>query len=324
MGRHMVAELAARGYWVDGVDLEDHISDIPHVREVWDDARHVFAGSNTLFSETRYDLIAHCAYWVGGRAAIDGNKGNLAKNLQLDAAMFDWAVRTGQPRVLYFSSSAVYPVGFQTKERYSFSGHEFFDAGSRDQRECMWLHEFYADLGFGSGSRDAGGPDADYGWAKLCGERLARNARELGVNVHVVRPFSGFGADQSRDYPFPSIIDRAKKGDLYVWGPERQSRDFIHIEDVINGALAVVDADFQDPVNLCTGRAITMVELMREALYQLHMKDAFTYPLHVDAPIVCDETKPTGVFYRVGSPELMNQFYTAQISLEEGVRRALG
>jgi hypothetical protein len=36
-----------------------------------------------------------------------------------------------------------------------------------------------------------------------------------------------------------------------------------------------------------------------------------------------DESKPTGVFYRVGDPGLMNEYYTAKISLEEGIQRAL-
>jgi nucleoside-diphosphate-sugar epimerase len=64
-----------------------------------------------------WDLVVHCAANVGGRATIDGNPLWVAENLELDAAMFRWAVAMRLPRVVYYSSSAAYPVDYSEQER---------------------------------------------------------------------------------------------------------------------------------------------------------------------------------------------------------------
>lgn len=294
VGRHMAAELRSRGWNVKGVDLKGEDLSVYKV-----DMHEFISGAWGRLPT--FDLVVHCAYYVGGRAAIDGVNMNLARNLELDAALFEWAVRTGQPRVLYFSSSAAYPWEAQSKQWLDL--HPIGD---------MRLSEGLIDL------KSVEEPDADYGWAKLTGERLAARARANGVNVHVVRPFSGFGEDQNADeYPFPAIVQRAREGDLTVWGPEGQTRDWIHIDDVVAGALAVVDADYQEPVNLCTGIGTEMGDLARMIWDEAR-------PLGSIMPGVEYLTeKPAGVFYRVGDPTLMQQFYTPKITLAEGIRRAL-
>lgn len=297
VGRHMADELERRGFEVWGSDLaKGH------------DALDVFRKE---IDHHRYDLVVHCAFHVGGRAAIDSDRMALARNLNLDSAMFDWAVRTRQPRILYFSSSAVYPVDRQ-------DGWERLGPDMRT-RIPNRLRESDIDLS------DPQKPDADYGWAKLTGEKLAANARAMGVNVHVVRPFSGYGEDQSLDYPFPSILKRARDGDLTVWGPPGQTRDWIHIDDVIAGALAVVDQDVQEPVNLCTGVPTEMGELAR--LVNDEVRSSVYHPAHMSLPPAPEVTyltdKPTGVLYRVGDPTLFHSIYQPKITVEEGISRAL-
>jgi nucleoside-diphosphate-sugar epimerase len=288
VGRHMTRELAARGYEVTGVDLTPqstnrhltawHADLVTYLRSYWPVKAEVF------------DLVVHCAYHVGGRAAIDGEPRHLARNLQLDAALFDWAVETGQQRVLYFSSSAAYPVSFQ-------------ETPGERLKENDLRFDFIAE------------PDARYGWAKLTGEQLARAASGSGLPVHVVRPFSGYGADQSLDYPFPSILARARTGDLTVWGPPGQTRDWVHIDDVVAGALAVVDADDRRPVNLCTGVGTEMGALARMIADAVGV----TYP----GGLQYQPDKPTGVMYRVGDPTRLHELYLPAVSLQEGIERAL-
>ena len=94
LGRHFAAELEARGWDVDRVDLADGRG-----YDAFD-----------VFRETvpdRYDLVVHAAARSPHRAAIDGQPASHIYNQMLDAAMFDWAVRTRQYRVLYLSSCAV-------------------------------------------------------------------------------------------------------------------------------------------------------------------------------------------------------------------------
>ncbi len=115
--------------------------------------------------------------------------------------MFRWAVRTAQPRVVYFSSSAAYPLYLQTERDFVLSNSGVRrDLGSPIRR----LAE--ADLTF---EPFVGLPDMVYGWSKITGEMLAGYARAEGVKVHVFRPFSGYGDDQDLCYPFPAFVGRA-------------------------------------------------------------------------------------------------------------------
>jgi nucleoside-diphosphate-sugar epimerase len=288
VGRHMSAALERRGWQVTGCDLK-----------TGGDCRELFLADSGV-----YDLTVHCAYHVGGRRAIDGEPRNLARNLELDAQLFDWAVRTGQRAVLYFSSSAAYPVRLQTVDTWA------------PPRHFRHLVEDDIDLPHGP---DAGDwtPDARYGWAKLTGEHLAQSAAECGLRVHTVRPFSGYGEDQDLTYPFPAIVARAHAhtpGEPFtVWGPPGQTRDWIHIDDVVAGALAVVDADERRPVNLCTGIGVEFGQLATAILAHVNKTGVVVY----------DPTKPAGVLWRVGDPTRMLTHHTPTISVAEGIARTV-
>jgi nucleoside-diphosphate-sugar epimerase len=291
IGRHITRELESRDWLVTGVDINVTPSSASDVIRC--DARTFIS---ELSTGHRYDLVVHCAYLVGGRAAIDGVNVNFLTNVNLDSAIFEWAVRTKQPRVLYWSSSAVYPVNLQTAERDGFL-----------------LEEWHQPV---TGAREIWRPDARYGWAKYVGELQAETARENSVAVHVVRPFSGYGSDQSLDYPFPSFIKRARERvePFTIWGSGHQTRDWIHVDDVVRGALAVVAEDVQEPVNLCTGRSTSMIELARAAMVAAHGQ---TWGITVK------DNAPMGVMHRVGDPTLFNQIYTPRVTLEEGIIRAM-
>ncbi|MEU6491091.1 NAD-dependent epimerase/dehydratase family protein [Streptomyces sp. NPDC046984] len=279
VGRHMAAELTARGWAVDGVDLNGHTRQ---------DALDLFRTDIT-----RYDLVVHCAARTPHRAAIDRQPATMAYNLHLDAAMFDWVLRTGQKRVLYLSSSAVYPVGFQ------------------DGSEPWKLHETNTDSAHGIM------PDAGYGWTKLTGEKMAAAATEDGVGlaVHVVRPFSGYGEDQGEDWPFGAFVGRARRREdpFQIWGDGQQVRDWIHISDVVAGALAVVDQDVREPVNLCTGRGVAMTQLAELVVTTVGYQPWVEYLPHA----------PRGVAYRVGDTARFFDVYQPKVTLEEGVARAV-
>lgn len=286
IGRHFTRYLReSLGYTVAGIDLVQ--SENVHS---WD-ANTFFHGTG---SETSYDLVVHAAYHVGGRATIDGNPSVLALNLALDANMFDWAVRTGQKHVLYFSSSAVYPVQLQTGKILEDDHFRL-----KEEHACPHLPLL---------------PDARYGWAKLTGEKLAQAAREQGLTVTVVRPFSGYGPDQSTDYPFPSLIRRvlAREDPVTVWGSGDQVRDWIHVSDVVRGSMVAVESE-TELVNLGTGRGTSMREL-------LHMTMEITGH---SAPIHPLRDKPDGVMERVADTARLDEIYTPCISLRAGIQEAV-
>lgn len=296
VGRHMLRELQSRGWDTIGVDLRPSPYQVDTLIQA--DARAVFDAS--LLASERFDLVVHCAYHVGGRAAIDGNPSLLAMNLELDAQMFNWAVRSRQRAVLYFSSSAVYPISYQ-------------QGGTQPP-----LSEYLVSV------RDPAQPDARYGWAKLTGEHLGAAATEQGLQVHVVRPFSGYGADQDNTYPFPAILSRVLGGDLSVWGPPGQTRDWIHINDVVDGALAVYEADYREPVNLCTGVGTEFGVLATMMAREVGLDVGSVDPQGCAERVTYLADRPTGVLCRVGDPTRMVGIYRPKIEIGEGIRRAIG
>lgn len=279
LGRHFAHALAAAGWEVRRVDVADG----------WD-AREYFR-----WATTRVDLAIHCAAVIGGRKGIEGSPLSLAVDLSLDAEYFGWAARTRPGRVVYISSSAAYPVCIQNARDRPLRSLREEDIGPAD-------NAIYR-------------PDALYGWTKLTGELLARHTREAGVPVTVVRPFSGYGADQDPAYPFRAFIDRAQRREdpFTVWGDGEQVRDFIHVSDVVAGTLALVEAGADGPVNLGTGRPTSFNELARLVCGAAGYQPSIEH----------QPGQPVGVHYRVADTALLSRYYQPKVALEEGIRMAL-
>jgi len=277
VGRHMTHYLRERDFDVHGIDLVD---DVKH------DAFSVFR-----LDAPRYDLVVHAAAQSPHRVGIDTNAESFPYNLALDAELFEWAIRTGQSRIVYLSSSAVYSNQLHRRAH----GHSF--------REYEAL-EFE--------------PFDDYGRTKRIGEVMAQRAQATGVKVTVVRPFSGYGSDQSTLFPFGAFKQRAleRQDPFRIWGSAEQVRDWIHIDDVVAAIYTLAELDVNVPVNLCTGVGTSMRELAK-AFMRATGDESYRPPIAVvnDAPL--------GVMHRVGNPDLFNRFYGSRISIDEGVERAM-
>lgn len=276
IGRHFEQYLDDQGWYVRKIDIKRGV-----------DARDFF-----LHDDNHYDLVLHCAAHVGGRLDIENKAAFIgAYNVQLDGAMFEWALWTRPAHVVYWSSSAAYPIDLQ--------------------RASMVVGLLESDIRI-----DSPDPaDFTYGWAKLVGERMAWEYEREGLRVHVFRPFSGYASDQDTSYPFGAYIDRARrKADPFtVWGTGEQVRDFIHIDDIIAATMAAIDGDYRGPLNLCTGVPTSFNTLAKM------VTEAAGY----SPTIVHDRTKPVGVFYRVGDPTEMHKVWVPKVELADGIKKAL-
>lgn len=279
LGRHCRAALLNRGDDVTSIDLAEGR-----------DALDVFRHGNKTF-----DVVIHCAAVAPHRSAIDGRALAVgAGNLELDSAMFQWAARTRPGRVVYLSSSAAYPTDMQNDFARPWNLRE----------EDLRLDGL-----------NVGAPDAIYGWAKLTGERLVSAYRAQGGAVTVVRPFSGYGEDQSASFPFGAFRDRARRREnpFVVWGDGTQVRDWVHVDDLVGAVLAAVDAEVDGPLNICTGVGTSMAELAAMFCVEAGYDPRFEF----------QPDRPAGVAYRVGDPTLLHEVYTPKVTIAEGVRRAL-
>lgn len=237
--------------------------------------------------------VFHFAAIVGGRSKIEGDPMMVALDLAIDAEFFYWITRFKPKRVLFPSSSAAYPIDLQT------------------DGAAIALAE--SDINFAK----MGQPDMTYGWSKLTGEFLAQiAAKNYGISVACVRPFSGYGEDQDLTYPTPAIAARAarKENPFEVWGTGYQGRDFVHIDDCIDCILMAMD-NIHDgsAINIGQGKLTSFRELIQ----------IFTSFAGYTPEIKALTDKPMGVHSRYANMDhVANTFgWKAKISIEEGMRR---
>jgi len=272
VGKYFTEELSELpNVSITGADIKDGI-----------DCRDLFKKD-----DAQYDLVIHLAAIVGGRESIEGRPLAVADNLSIDSEFFQWCLKTKPHKIVYFSSSAAYPVALQK------------DTPDIRLRESDISHNVVL------------APDMTYGWGKLMGEYLS----QFVPNVYIFRPFSGYGWDQDLTYPFPMYIKRAvERNDPFeVWGPGTQTRDFIHMKDVVNAVLAAVREGITGPTNLGTGRSTSFLELAKLT------SQAVGYTPEIKT----NPDKPVGCMYRVADATKMLEFYTPKITLEQGIDEAV-
>ncbi len=244
-----------------------------------------------------FDYCFNLAAVVGGRDVIENNPLAVAEDLSIDAEFWRWAVKVKPRKLVCFSSSAAYPIKYQQQEHYQLLREDMID--------------FASDLGM---------PDMTYGWAKLTCEYLARLAYEKhGLKSVVYRPFSGYGEDQHDSYPFPSICKRAMANRgasvLHVWGTGDQMRDFIHIEDCVDGVLKTMDKiDDASAVNLSTGIYTSFKEFARLAAEICGYRPQ----------VLGLSAKPAGVFARGGDTTKQQRLgFRFTTDFASGVKKAV-
>jgi len=244
-----------------------------------------------------FDYVLHLAAMVGGREVIEKNPIAVSDDLSIDSHFWQWAVKVKPKKTITFSSSACYPIKYQTKENNILLKED--------------LIKFDKSIGL---------PDLTYGWAKLTTEYLGKIAFEnYGLKSVAYRPFSGYGIDQDLNYPFPSICKRVlenkSKDKIKVWGTGDQQRDFIHIKDCVDGVTSTMDKiDDGSAINLSTGKLTSFKEFVKIT----------SNILGFNPYIEGTSNKPEGVFARGGDTQLQNQLgFKSKVTFTDGIKEAL-
>ena len=159
------------------------------------------------------------------------------------------------------------------------------------------------------------------GWAKRMGELQAEAYRiEYGWDkISIVRPANVYGPydnfDPANAMVVPSLIHRALSGEnpLVVWGDGSAIRDFIYAHDVARGMMLVVEQGYSEPVNLGSGKGVTIRQIA-ETLARL-------IP---NLRIEWDTTKPSGDKKRLMDMSRAKSIgFEPQIGIEEGMAETL-
>lgn len=163
-----------------------------------------------------------------------------------------------------------------------------------------------------------------YALAKICGCRLCSYMqREYGVNFISAIPANAYGLndcfDPEKSHVIPALLMKYHSAKLQklpfveLWGTGSALREFLYTDDLADGCLFLMDHyDGEEPVNMGSGREISILELSRE------IKAIVGY----EGEIVCDTSKPDGMMRRmVDSTKIHRLGWQAKTELRDGLRK---
>jgi len=281
IGGHLATALAERN---DVRVLDDgsggDLSTVPSdVTPIEADVRDAAAVSEACADA---DVVYHLAAVVSVEASVEDPVGSHAVNVEGTLNVLE-AAREADARVVVTSSAAIYG-----------------DPGSTPIDE-----ETPPD------------PASPYAVQKYAADRYAQLYHELyGADTAVVRPFNVYGPGQSGG-PYAGVIDvffrQARAGDpITVHGDGGQTRDFVHVDDVVDAFCRVGAADVAgEAFNVGTGRSVTIAELaglVRSAVGS-------------DSPIVHDDPRSGDVRHSCADVSKAEAVlgYSPSVSVEAGI-----
>ncbi len=293
IGSHVVDELRRRGARLRATVHRRE----PAVRH--HDVEYVLAdltepaASGELVAGVQVAIL--CAANTSGAAVMASNPvAHVTTNLMINAHLLEAAANAGLERLLFVSSTTVYPaVAHDVREDEAFVGDP---------------HESY----FG------------VGWMKRYIEKLATfYHRHYGLPIAVIRPTNVYGPGDKFDFAtshvLPALIRRAveRQQPFEVWGDGRAVRDFIYVDDLVDGLLRATERITDgSPVNLGSGQPVTIREAVEAVLRVAG---------HADADLRFDPSKPSTIPLRTIDLTRAEQVlgFRASVTLEEGLRRTV-
>lgn len=166
-------------------------------------------------------------------------------------------------------------------------------------------------------------PLSAYGADKLGSELHAR----VGTLIHGIpsvglRFFNVYGSRQDPYSPYSGVIsffiERIRHGEsIVIHGDGEQSRDFIHVSDVVQFLLKSMGRGYPLPelYNVCTGQQTTIIELAKILFKICDQTTSLTY----------GPKRSGDIRFSIGDPSLATQHLglTAAIPLLQGLERTL-
>jgi UDP-glucose 4-epimerase len=162
-------------------------------------------------------------------------------------------------------------------------------------------------------------PASPYAVSKLAGEHYAAVFADLfGLSTLSLRFFNVYGPGQSPDGPYAQLVPRTLAAlhageQPTVYGDGTQSRDLVYVDDVARAVLAAVAADTRGVLNIGSGTAVTVLDVVGAAARALgsDVEPRFLPARPGDVAHTCADV--TRAAQALG--------WTATIDLEEGLHR---
>ncbi len=215
------------------------------------------------------DCVYHLADIVAGIGYVFKNEGSIfRRNLQINSAVVSACEIMRVGRYIYVGTACSFPKELQ------------YGVDSEPLRE---KNQFPAS------------PESAYGWSKLMGELDAgylEKYSNIPAVILVLHNVYGTPCDfkSERAQVIPSLVNRALEardgGVLSVWGDGSQGRDFIHVDDVVQGLiLALTHGHGAGPIQLGSGKCTSIREIAETIVREVSSSEMEIY---------FDTTKPVG------------------------------
>ena len=214
---------------------------------------------------------------TGGEGYIGSNLVNRLEDEGYDVVTLD--IKSGQPvqfieKTIRYTPDIIFHLAAQSRVQPSF----------RDPKQCfsdnvegtMKVLEFARKKGCkvvyaGSSSKHHSPEDSPYSCTKFLGEELCKMYRSsFGVDVEIARFYNVYGGNnQSTDPKLGNLmgiwISKAEAEEtLQVVGDGEQRRDFIHVDDIVDGLIRIAESldSHEDAWDLGTGINYSVNEIL--------------------------------------------------------------
>ena len=265
---------------------------------------HVYSDLSDMLSKEHLDIVDVCTPpKVHAPVALEAMESGcnvllekpMAPSLKDCDRMIEAARQNKVQKFLFSSSACVYPTYKQT------------DPDVKGLRE---EDAYPAD------------PDNFYGWEKLYTEKMCEAyQRDHGMDIRMVRYHNIYGPEgtyKGGREKAPAALCRkvaeaSNPGTITIWGDGKQTRSFCYIDDCVRGTLALMDSDYDKPINIGSERLVTINELADMIIKISGKKISKEYDL----------SKPQGVRGRNADISLARKVlgWEPKVSLEEGLAK---
>ena len=122
--------------------------------------------------------------------------------------------------------------------------------------------------------------------------------RETRLSSAWGRIFFLFGPEEHPDRLVSSVIASLLKGDITPCSKGNQLRDFLYVEDVASAFVSILESDIEGPVNIGSGKAVTVKDLVKKICEKIGKYDLIRFgdvPLPSSDPqeLIADITQLT-------------------------------
>ncbi|MFH1461583.1 MAG: NAD-dependent epimerase/dehydratase family protein [bacterium] len=112
-------------------------------------------------------------------------------------------------------------------------------------------------------------PQSPYAKSKVEGELLCKEYSNYEIQTACLRYFNVYGDNQNPNGEYSAVIAKFKYNlkhniPITIFGDGKQTRDFIHVDKIVNANLIIAAADnyFYEIINVATGKSINLIELI--------------------------------------------------------------